>query len=264
MKPRREGSRRKAPLKGLPRWRRAAIFALAATALVAAAGLYVSRPAPLVDLDALLTREGFIPNPGFAAVFRPGDIIQLAQPDGRGGAQQLGRPLLFLKRESCFPGRSPSDVPFVLPATTGQRTLALDIGKLGRMLPQLHLVGREVRAYSLVVENPRIATFGRGELSEQFAPICVERFARTLEGGDRSAWFGTVVEAVIADALIFSVDWRADTTGEARTELRQRARAALPAHGAITTELDSTEKTVLRAVGPLVLGYRYRPMEPVR
>ena len=177
--------------------------------------------------------------------------------------RQLGRPVLFLRRESCFPGLSPGEVPFGLPATSGRRSLALDGSKLGRVLPQLRLGGREVHAYSLVVENARVATFAKGELSEQFAPSCVERFARALAGGDLAAWFGTVVEAVIADGLTLSVDWQEGMTGEARAAFRQRTAGALPTRGAISTELDTSEKTVLKAAGPLVLGYRYRPMEPV-
>jgi hypothetical protein len=233
-------------------------------AMLSAAALYVLRPAPLVDLDAVLLKREFIPNPGFSAVFRRGDVIQVAERDDRGEVRRLVRPVLFLKRESCFPGLFPSEVPFGLPATSGQRSLALDGTRLGRVLPQLRLGGREVHAYSLVVENARVATFAKGELSEQFAPSCVERFARALAGGDLPGWFGTVVEAVIADGLTLSVDWRAGTTGEARAAFRQRTTEALPARGTVSTELDSSEKTVLRAAGPLVLGYRYRPMEPVR
>ncbi|HEY6320352.1 MAG TPA: hypothetical protein VJA16_02205, partial [Thermoanaerobaculia bacterium] len=114
-----------------------------------AASHYVLRPAPLVDLSDLLLRHGFLPNPGFTAVFRPGDVIQVAESDDKGQVKPLGRPVLFLRRESCFPGLSPGEVPFGLPSTSGQRSFALDASGLGRLLPQLRLGGREVHGYSL-------------------------------------------------------------------------------------------------------------------
>lgn len=267
MKPRKQGLGSRAPVaadRQAPQRRRwvAATLVIAA-GIFLAAGLYVLRPAPLVDLDAVLIQQGFIPNPGFTAVFRPGDVIQIAERDDQGRVRQLSRPVLFLKRESCFPGLSPGEVPFGMPAISGHRSLTLDGARLGRVLPQLRVGGREIHAYSLVVENARVATFAKGELSEQFAPSCVESFARALAGGDLAAWFGTVVETVIADGLTLTVDWQAGTTGVARAAFRRHTAGALPARGAVSTELDSSEKTVLRAAGPLVLGYRYRPMEPV-
>jgi hypothetical protein len=246
------------------RWQRTAVVSAAAAALLLAAALYVRRPAPLVDLDSVLLSQGFVPNPGFAATFRPGDVIQITETDGTGGARKLARPVLFLRREICFPGRSPGEVPFGLSTASGKRALTLDAGRLGRLLPELQLRGGGTRSYSLAVDNLRVATFSRGELSERFAAPCVEAFGAALESGDRQAWFGTVTEAVVADALTLTIEWRAGTSGEARAALRQQVDGAWRGRGAVTAALDSTEKTVLRMTGPLVLGYRLRPMEAVR
>jgi hypothetical protein len=171
--------------------------------------------------------------------------------------------VLFLTREVCFPGHLPAETPFGLPLTRGQRVVSVSSAGLGRWVPNLQVRGEGTRSYALTLDNLRVATFSRGQLSERFSTSCVEAFASALQSGDRPAWFGTVTEAVVADALTVTIEWQADTSGTAHAALKERI-GALQRTGALTAELDSTERTVLRVSGPLVLGYRYRPMEAVR
>jgi hypothetical protein len=136
---------------------------------------------------------------------------------------------------------------------------------VARALPQLNLAGQGAKSYSLEIENPQVETFTKGELSESFSPLCVQRFSSAIQGGEQAAWYATIVETVIADALTLTLEWETKTSGDAHAKLAAAARKGLPApKGTVDMRLDSAEKTVLRATGPLVLGYRYRPMEPVK
>jgi hypothetical protein len=247
-------------------WRRMLLMVCALAAVLAGI-LYVNWPDPPADLDALLEGYGFVRNPGFAPTFRPGDVIQITETDGKGGGRRLARPVLFLRREECFPMLVPTTAAFALASRSGQRSGSLQVQgeRAGRLLSGLRLGGQEVRSYALTIERPQIATFARAELSGQFAGTCVKRFQEALESGDRPAWFGTVIEIVFADALILTVEWRAKTTEEVRARRVSNLRRELPGvAGPVATTLDSSEKTVLRATGPVLLGYRYRPMEPVK
>jgi len=258
-------ARRRKKLGALP-WRRLLLAALAVVALVAGA-IWINRPAPPEDLDAQLVQAGFELNPGFAASFRPGDVIQIVETDGKGGGRPLPRPVLFLRHEDCFPMQAPTTAAFALASRSGQRSGSLQVqGAVARrLLPGLRLSGQEVRSYALTIERPQVATLARADLSGRFAHTCVERFQEALDSGDRPAWFGTVNETVVADALTFTVEWHAKTSGEIRKRLASDLRRDLPGVGGpVATALDSSEKTVLRAPGPVLLAYRYRPMEPVK
>jgi hypothetical protein len=250
---------KKTKKKSLP-WSRILFWSLAALLTVAGA-LYVFHPQPIDDLDTLLREQGFTPNPGFATTFRPGDVLQIADADG-----PLTRPVLFLTREDCFPGAEPLRSPFALPGRSGKRSGSIDLTgtKVARALPQLDLAGQGAKSYALEIENPQVETFAKGHLSESFSTICVQRFAREIDGGDPAAWYVTISEAVVADALTLTVEWESGASGDARAKLADAARKGLPASkGTVEMKVDSSEKTVLRAPGPLVLGYRYRAMEPV-
>lgn len=229
-------------------------------------GLYVFGPEPFDDLESLLREQSFQPNPGLAALLQPGDVIQIAEGDGRGGKTLLSRPLIVLRKEDCFPRLQPAEAPFALPARRGRRSASLDLAasQVTRLLPRLDLSGRGTRSYSLEITNPRILSFSKSELSERFSESCLERFERAVEAGDKAEWFGTIVETVVADGLKLNVEWEAGMTAEARAKLTEAARRGLPFPRAkVKTEVDSTETTVLHAEGPVVLGYRYRAMEGV-
>jgi len=231
-------------------------------AILAAAGaIYVFRPQPLEDLDTLLRDRGFTPNPGFATTFRPGDVIQIADANG-----PLARPVLFLTREDCFAGAEPLRSPFALPNWSGKRSGSIDLtgSKVARALPQLNFAGQGAKSYSLEIENPQVETLKKGELSENFSTLCAQRFGSAVDGGEKADWYVTITETVVADALTLTLEWETRTSGDAHAKLADAARKGLPApKGTVDMKLDSTEKTVLRAPGPLVLGYRYRPMERV-
>jgi hypothetical protein len=230
--------------------------------LTVAGALYVFRPQPLDDLDTLLRERGFIPNPGFATTFRPGDVLQIA--DARG---PLARPVLFLTREDCFPGFEPLRSPFALPSWSGKRSGSIDLtgSKVTRALPQLEPASHGAKSYSLEIESPYIETLVKGQLSENFSRQCVQRFSRAIEAGDLAVWYGTVTETVSADSLILTLEWDAGTSGEAHSKLAVAARGHLPSpKETAEVKLDTTQKTVLRAMGPLVLGYQYRAMEQVK
>jgi len=238
------------------------LFWSAMALLAAVSGFYVFRPQPLDDLDTLLHERDFTPNPGFATTFRPGDVLQIADAHG-----PLARPVLFLTREDCFAGFEPLLSPFALPGWSGKRSGSIDLtgSKVARALPQLDLAGHGAKSYSLEIEAPQVETFAKGQLSESFSTLCVRRFDQVLKAGDPATWYVTVVEAVVADALTLTLEWEAGTSDDARARLADAARKGLPApKGTVDMRLDSTEKTVLRAPGPLVLGYRYRAMEPVK
>jgi hypothetical protein len=253
---------RRAKPKGKRRLSPRALFWSAVVLLTVVGALFVFRPQPLDDLDTLLRERGFTPNPGFASTFRPGDVLQIADVHG-----PLPRPVLFLTREDCFPGFEPLRSPFALPRWSGKRSGSIDLtgSKVAKALPQLDLAGRGAKSYSLEIESPRVETFAKGQLSETFSPLCVQRFGRAIEAGDPAAWYVTVTETVVADALTLTLEWGAGTSGEAHAKLADAARKGLPSpKGTVDVQLDSTEKTVLRAPGPLVLGYRYRAMEGVK
>jgi hypothetical protein len=252
--------RRRRPKAPSRRW---LVFAgIAALAVVLA--LIVFRPSPAEDLDELLRGQGFVPNPGFAATFRPGDVIQVTEGDGQGGERRLARPVLVLRREECFPGMEPAETAFAVPGRTGRRKGSLNLSGKGltRFLPALELGGEGAKAYELTVGNPRVATFAKADLSERFAPSCVSWFDRELAAGDQPGWFETVIETVVADELALTIEWEAEAGAEARARLAGSARKGLPG-ARIETALDTSEKQVLRSTGPAVLGYRTRPMEPV-
>jgi hypothetical protein len=238
------------------------LFWSAVVLLTAVGAFYVFRPQPLNDLSILLRERGFTPNPGFATTFRPGDVLQIADAHG-----PLARPVLFLTREDCFAGFEPLRSPFALPSWYGQRSGSIDlIGReVSRALPQLDLAGHGAKSYSLEIEAPRVETFAKGQLSESFSPLCIQRFGHAIEAGDPAAWYVTVTETVLADTLILTLEWEAGASGDARARLADAARKGLPApKGTVDLKVDSAEKAVLKAPGPLVLGYRYRAMKPVK
>lgn len=245
-----------------PRW----LVPITILLVVLILALTVFLPSPGDDLEEALTRQGFTLNPGFAATFRPGDVLQIKEEDGRGGERPLDRPLLVLRREECFPGLTPKEEPFALPARLGRRegSFSLQGKRLARALPALSLEGRGAKSYSLAIENPRVATFAKTDLSERFAPACVSWFDRTLAAGDPAGWYATVIEAVVADTLDLTIEWETATKADARVRLTGAAKKGLPARGGtVATQLETSEKTVLRAEGPVVVGYRVRAMEPV-
>jgi hypothetical protein len=253
---------RRANPKGKRRLSPRVLFWSAVVLLTLVGALFVFRPQPLDDLDTLLRERGFTPNPGFASTFRPGDVLQIADAHG-----PLARPVLFLTREDCFPGFEPLRSAFALPRWSGKRSGSINLtgSKVAKALPQLDLAGSGAKSYSLEIERPSVETFAKGQLSETFSPLCVQRFGRAIKAGDSEAWYGTVTETVVADALTLTLEWEAGTSGDAHAKLADAARKGLLAQkGTADVRLDSKEKTILSATGPLVLGYLYRPMEGVK
>lgn len=234
------------------------------------------RPEPVKDLFALLAEQGFEPNVGLSAVFAPGNIVQ-TQTQGPGGAQALVTPLVFAWGTDCFPGQVPQRSPFALPQSSGYQASGFRLGAqlLGELLPSLHFDRATVMQYQLELGNTEILTYAKADLSRQLAEPCVRALAQAMDDGDRIEWYAVVIEAVVTDSLELSIDWQSSASASARTaavgSARQQlagmmatgARGALPIDAAVGVVSNAANRSLLRARGPVVVGYRVRPLQPV-
>ncbi len=235
--------------------------------VVAAYGIYVKiaiRPEEgLSDVFRLLEEQGYTPNVGLSDLYQPGTVIQTMESGPDGEERRLASPLPFLWGSDCFPGLEPRESPFVLPESTGKAAASLSLGaeSLARLVPALALDDDALVRYRLELENPRLLTVTRPEVSRNFSEACVKALSQTLADGDRMEWFSVIVQAVVADALHFEMQWQSDASAEARLELRNRARKALGSpSGKLGLTADDEKKTVLQADGLVVLAYRARPI----
>lgn len=245
--------------------------------LMLAYGLYVAffvkEDRGLRDIFRILNEQGYTANVGLSGIFRPGNVIQVMEGGPDRPERQLLSPLLFLWGSDCFPDAELRESYFALPEYAGasSASLSLEPSMLVRLLPKLRVESRAVADYSLKLENTRVQTIARADLSGRFSEKCVEALRQTLDDGDKIAWFAVVVEAVVSDSLAFEVRWKIDSSAEARAafknELQQSLASVGGEHGRsggleVNLAADDEKKTVISAKGLVVIGYRARPMEP--
>ena len=231
----------------------------------------------LQDFFVLLNQRGYTPNVGFSGVFRPGNVIQIAEQGSDSRDRELATPLVVAWADKCFPGRTPRTLEFTLPEFQGQSSADLTLsGKmLSRMMPSLNLENNAVASYSLTLENTRIQTFAKADLSSEFSAPCVAALQTAIDGGEKVEWLRVVVEAIVADALTLQVDWKDNASMESRENLANKASKALTRTtaasdaGGIDSALmvafinSDTMPISISAHGFVIVGYRARPLQPV-
>ncbi|MEN8165970.1 MAG: DUF4384 domain-containing protein [Pseudomonadota bacterium] len=223
----------------------------------------------------ILKEQGYSPNVGFSGAFSPGNLVQIKEPDSNGGERSLKTPIVFLWSSDCFPGINPRVAPFVLPQSRGTSKASLTIGAdmLTKLVPSLQIDSNAIVDYTLRIENPRVHTLAKGDLSGRFSEKCVQAYDRQIEAGDKPEWFAVIHDAILAEELVFEIDWRANSSAEARAEatrettgaLNQMLETASPEKQAPAASVDITsedrEHTVIKAGGPVIIGYRTRPLQ---
>ena len=88
-------------------------------------------------------------------------------------------------------------------------------------------------------------------------------------------WFAVIIEAVVADSLTLEMAWREGTSVGARTAEKKAAETQLlsilrtaagtrpPVDASLKVLADNAKASVLQVDGPVVVGYRTRPLQPV-
>lgn len=230
----------------------------------------------LEDFFVLLDQRGYTPNVGFSGVFRPGNIIQVSEQSSDVKDRELATPLVVAWADKCFPGRTPRTLEFTLPEFRGQSSADLTLsGKmLSRMMPSLNLENNTVASYSLTLEDTRIQTFAKTDLSTEFSAPCVAALQTAIDGGEKVEWLRVVVEAIVADALTLQVDWKDNASMETRENVANTVSKALSRTAAASNAGDNSElkvavtksdtkQTTVSAKGFVIVGYRARPLQPV-
>ena len=229
------------------------------------------------DFYVLLDQRGYTPNVGFSGVFRPGNVIQVAEEGPDAKDHQLATPLVVAWADKCFPTQVPRTLEFTLPEFQGQSSadFTLHGNMLSRMLPSLDFQDKAVANYSLTLENVRIQTFAKADLSSEFSAPCVAALRTAIDGGEKVEWLRVVLEAIVADALTLQVDWNDGASSEAREKLASRVgktltQSLVSGSGGTESELklavetNDTKRTSVSARGFVIVGYRARPLQPVR
>lgn len=227
------------------------------------------------NLFELLKGRGYEPNLGLAGIYEPGNLIQTMAPGDQGGPGPLRTPMVFMWRSDCFPGQKPRVAPFVLPQTSGRSgsAFSLDAGLAQLLLPFLKFDRSVLSDYRVELGDGHVHTLAKGDLSRQFSPRCVDALSRAIADGDHVDWFAVIVEAVVVDGLNIEVSWQASTGAAARLNylglVQQQLAAALSAEPAggggagIELAADDARRSVIRADGPVIVGYRVRPLQAV-
>ncbi len=224
------------------------------------------------DLFAYLEDLGYTPNWGLSGIYQPGTVIQTVEEGPGGGTQALASPLVLVYADACFPDLAPRPALLPLPESSGEAAASLHLGgeRLARLLPSFELGNEAIGGYRLEVERPQVSGFAKGELSGHLSATCVETLNRVRDDGDRLEWFQVIQEVVLAEALVFEIEWRSETSAKARAALAKRAgenlaRTAGKGGRAASVEVAvaavDAERTRLVAEGPVVLAYRPRPLD---
>ncbi len=258
---------------------------IAGVILVAVIGAYLIKyisinrhSDPVVDIFQILVMQGYTPNSGFSGLYQPGAVIQTNERGPDGQEKTLTAPLLFLRGESCFPGKTPMQTVYALPDSTGKTSASLKIGAklVEEFLPSLALDSSVVADHSLKFDNPHILAFAKGDLSHQFSQSCLRSFERELRAGGKMEWFSVIQEVVAVDALNMEIKWKSGTKAEERVDIRKKLQKSLSkasadqSAGGITliaqagVSAEDDRKTVLLLKGPVVIAYRARPLYPVK
>lgn len=231
----------------------------------------------LSDIFDILQQQGYEANVGLSGIYEPGNVLQTAQAGTDGKADTLASPIVFAWGSDCFPDQSPRVAPFVLPDSQGAQANSISIGAtmLSLFIPSLNFNRQSLANYQLDLENTRVHTFAKGDLSHQFSEKCVQALARAIEDGDKIEWFAIILEAVISDGMTLELNWQSGTAAEARAAQRNQAMQQLGSilsgyseklkgsgSGLAVTQ-DNAKKSVIKTNNPVIIGYRIRPLQPV-
>ncbi len=232
-------------------------------------------PTPIPDILEILEDQGYSANLGFSGVFRPGNVVQIIETGPNGKDRTLLTPVLFLWGADCFPSIKPRIDPFVLPQTRGTSSALLTVGAkaLAKLVPTLQLDSQAIADYRLQIENPRVHTLAKGDLSGRFSEKCVQAYDQQLSAGDKPEWFAVILDAIVAEKLAFEMEWKADTTAGMRAKVKKQAEDFLTRilktailgkrESGISVRLkrEDREHTVISAEGAVIVGYRARPLQ---
>lgn len=265
--------------EGKKRWRRVVFVIGGAVLLFAGFQTYTHlalKPDPVEDIFSLIERQGYTPSVGFAGTFEPGNIIQVAQRAVDGAQLALDPPLVFMWSSDCFPKVEARDTTFVLPEVSGTSSAAMTAGMeaIAQYAPTLEMRSTAIADYHLEFDNVRVRTVARGEISGQLSARCVEALNREVGSGDEVDWYAVIVESVVADGLSLEVNWKDAVDAGVRNEAIdtasatfENAMAAVDGEGGVSLNLQVTqndsEKTVMSASRPIIIGYRARPLQPM-
>lgn len=216
------------------------------------------------QLHDWLQSQDFEPNPGLSAQFLPGSVIQThASKNGRNKSKELDAPLLFLRSEACFPGSTPESSEFVVPQGSGSFSGDVSTSVKGpKILPSLSVDVSRDMTWTLSVDNPRRVAFAKADLSQNFSQECLEKLTAAVNAGEQLGWFGTVTEAIMADAMVMTFTQATAMSAEAKLAFGQALGGALPS-AKIATASESETSLTLRAEGEILIGYRFRRMAAV-
>lgn len=229
------------------------------------------------DFFVSLDRRGYTPNIGFSGVFRPGNVIQVSEEGPDAKERTLLTPIVVAWADKCFPNQIPRTLEFTLPEFRGESSadLTLTGNMLSRIFPSLDVDNKAVSNYSLTLENVRIQTYAKTDLSSEFSAPCVATLRTAINGGDKVEWFRVVLESIVADALTLQMDWNSNASMETREKVAKNAGTALnqslatgtgsdAAELKVAVKTNDTKRTIVSARGFVIVGYRARPLQPVR
>ena len=228
------------------------------------------------DVFALLQAKEYTPNPGFSGLYRPGNIIQVAEQGTSGEDHQLVVPVVFAWGSDCFPDQVPKTQEFTLSQGTGSLGGSLSVNResTARLLPSLNLHSEMVADYSVKLENPHLLVFAKGDLSGDFSRPCVAKLKAAIRSGDKVEWFKVVLAAVVADAVTLEIRWKDNSSVDARNRVTENAKDAIgskpsfdasaSANSGMNIALtNSSEKdTTMAAKGLVIIGYQARSIQP--
>ena len=231
----------------------------------------------LQDIFKYLERQGYEVNVGLLGIYEPGNVIQTTQDGPDGQAIRLANPIVFAWGADCFPGRSPRIAPFALPDSQGSQSNEFRIGAgiLNLLIPSLNFNRRTFSDYRLDFENTQVYALAKGDLSRQFSEKCVQALAHAIEDGDKIEYYSVILEAVIADSMNFEMIWQSGSSVEVRmaqsNQILQQLGAIFngyskdfrPVSAQLGLAADNERKSVIRVDGPVIIGYRVRPLQPV-
>lgn len=231
-----------------------------------------SRPEGVADFLKALEDQGYRLNSGLAGIYEPGNVIQVTEQSANGKERALPSPVVFLWGPDCFPDQAARVSPFVIADSSGRQSssFSLGAGLIGKLLPSLNIDRKSVADYHMTLGNTTVHTIAKGDLSRNFSSSCVRKLSQAIEDGDRAEWFAVIVEAVKADSLDLEMTWAKGLSAGARVALLDSIQGQLGAvagaagpKAAVGMVSDNANSSVIRAQGPLILGYRARPLQPV-
>jgi len=227
------------------------------------------------DVFSLLQNSGYTPNPTFSGLFRPGNIVQVTEFGTDAKEHQLAVPVLFAWADECFPGQIPKTQEFTLPEGAGSLSAGLTVGRESakQLIPSLNLQSEAVADYSLKLENTRIQVFAKGDLSGGFSKACVTKLKAAIHAGDKVEWFKLILASVVADSVTLQVQWKENSSADARSRVTENAQNALAQTGVAASgpakdsglkvgiTNNSGKQTTISARGFVIIGYQARPIQ---